>query len=407
MSFGFLKSVVLVAIVSVTARLALAEETTAPSSFSLRGFGTLGIARSSAKDVEFVRDLSQPIGIKDGQWSSRPDTLFGLQGAWAPTRELEFSTQIISRLRYDRSRDPEVMWAIAKWDPTAHLTLRAGRIGADFMLLADSRMVAFSYLTVRPPSDFFGPLFFSHFDGGDVTLTYPLDGGLIKTKVFAGWMNEKTAGTPGIWDTRRSPVDGFVLDYLKGPWQFRANFAQIKFSSNINFGALPVNLSLAGAGAASESLVTKGKYANFYSTGFVFDQSPWTIQGMVSHIQQESGVFQNSEAAYLLAGYKVRAITPFVGISRWISHRKNQTTGLPAPAFDALNVPYDEIQSLARANQTTTTLGVRWDVHSQVALKAQLDRVRGKPDSRFPYARSSENWNGKTDVFSLNLDYVF
>lgn len=35
--------------------------------FSLRGFGTLGLARSSSDHAEYVRDLSQPLGIKGGQ----------------------------------------------------------------------------------------------------------------------------------------------------------------------------------------------------------------------------------------------------------------------------------------------------------------------------------------------------
>jgi hypothetical protein len=36
--------------------------------FALRGFGTLGLARSSSDQAEFVRDLSQPVGIKGGHW---------------------------------------------------------------------------------------------------------------------------------------------------------------------------------------------------------------------------------------------------------------------------------------------------------------------------------------------------
>jgi hypothetical protein len=52
---------------------AWAETGAAESSLTLRGFGTLGLARSSSDHAEFVRDLSQPVGIKGGQWSGRID----------------------------------------------------------------------------------------------------------------------------------------------------------------------------------------------------------------------------------------------------------------------------------------------------------------------------------------------
>ena len=79
------------------------EET---SSLSVRGFGTLGAAQSSSADVEFIRDLSQPNGIKGHQWSSRTDTVLGIQANWQASTELEAVGQVVSRYQYDASRDP-------------------------------------------------------------------------------------------------------------------------------------------------------------------------------------------------------------------------------------------------------------------------------------------------------------
>ncbi len=56
--------------------------------FSLRGFGTLGLARSSSDHAEYVRDLSQPLGIKGGQWSARIDSVLGLQANWQVTNDI-------------------------------------------------------------------------------------------------------------------------------------------------------------------------------------------------------------------------------------------------------------------------------------------------------------------------------
>lgn len=382
---------------------------------TLHGFGSFGLARSSSDSAEFVRDLSQPRGIKGGRWSGRIDSILGLQLGWQATRELEFVGQAVSRYHYDGSRDPELMWAFAKWEPNASLSLRAGRIGADFMMLADSRLVGYSYLPARPSSDFFGPLFFSHFDGFDASLSGLLGDGIVRGKLFAGETQEKTSGAPGIWDTSGSPVRGVVLDYLVGPWQFRANLAQIKFSHDIRFAPLPDLLRTAGAAVgvpaaaeAAAALGTAGKKADFRSLGIVYDSGPLQVQGMFNTIHNETGAFQNSRAGYLLAGYRLGAVTPYAGVSWWHTKYKRYTTGLPdIPAFAELNRTFEYLMVATAADQTTYTVGARWDVLSNVALKFQWDAVRGTSGSRFPFAHVDAGWNGRTDVLSIVMDFVF
>lgn len=382
------------------------------STLSLRGFGTLGVARSTTNQAEFVRDLSQPRGISD-QWSGRIDSVIGIQANWQATPEVELVAQVVSRYRYDESRSPEVMWAFAKWDPDPRVSFRAGRIGADFMMLADSRLVGYSYLTVRPSSDFFGPLFFSHFNGVDANLTLPLSHGLLRGKLFTGATQEKATGAPGIWDTSGSPVYGFVLDYQTGPWLLRANTANIRFSNNLNFDPLTGPLRAVGtwypsAMAAADFLTARDTTTRFYSLGLVYDNGPMQVQGMVNTIRQETGVFQNSQAAYLLAGYRFGSITPYVGVSRWVSTLKPYSTGLPTgQGLDQLITSFDQVLTATSANRTTYTLGARWDVQQNVALKMQLDALSGSAESRFPYARSEPGWNGRTNVFSVTLDFVF
>jgi hypothetical protein len=51
---------------------------------------------------------------------------------------------------------------------------------------------------------------------------------------------------------------------------------------------------------------------------------------------------------------------------------------------------------------------MRWDVASNLALKAQWDAIRGEAASIFPYRRDNRaKWDGNMDVFSLTLDFVF
>ncbi len=388
---------------------ARAETGAIESSLTLRGFGTLGLARSSSDHAEFVRDLSQPVGIKGGQWSGRIDSILGLQANWEATPEIELVGQVVSRLHYDRSHNPELMWAFAKWEPDPRLSLRAGRIGADFMMLADSRLVGYSYLPVRPPTDFFGPLFFSHFDGADATASMVLGDGVMRGKLFGGWTREKSGGALGTWDTSGSPVRGLVLEYLTGPWHFRGNLASIRFAADMQTGFLsePLrNIGTPTAIAAADALRVKDTSTRFLSLGVVYDRGPLLVQGMLNKICNETQIVEDSHAGYVLAGYRAGAVTPYAGVSWWKTQRmRPPPTGLPSS--NPLDRAYTEFFESISVDRTTYSLGLRWDFRTDMALKGQWDAVRATPDTRFSFRNVGPGWNGRTDVISVTLDFVF
>ena len=127
---------------------------------SLHGFGTLGVARSSTDRAEFVRDLSHPSGLTK-QWSGKIDSVLGMQANVRATDKVEAVVQAVSRYHNGGNFDPELTWAFVKFDPNANLSLRGGRLGTEFYMLADSRLVGYSYLPIRPPTDYYGALPFS------------------------------------------------------------------------------------------------------------------------------------------------------------------------------------------------------------------------------------------------------
>jgi hypothetical protein len=366
----------------------------------------LGVARSSSDHAEFARDFSQPRGIKGGQWSGRIDSVLGLQTSWQATPQLELVGQVVSRYRYDESRYPEVMWAFAKWEPDARFALRAGRIGADFMMLADSRLVGYSSLTVRPSPDFFAPLFFSHFDGADASLTLPLGNGLVRGKLFGGTISEKTPLAIELWDTSGASTRGLVLDYLTGPWQLRASTAYVDLSHDIQSARqLAVNLRASGADAAADALKVAGTTTRYDSLGVAYDAGPLQVQAMLNSIRHEAGLLHNSHAGYLLAGYRVGAVTPYAGVSWWKSRLKSPS--LPNTVSADLNQAFDYVMGTAVADQTTYTLGARWSLCANTAIKLQWDAIRGSAASRLPVLHSQPGWNGRTNVISAVVDFIF
>ncbi|MFZ2854326.1 MAG: porin [Rhodocyclaceae bacterium] len=377
---------------------------------TVRGFGTLGLARSSSDQAEFVRDLSQPSGAST-RWTGKLDSVLGLQLNARATERLEGVVQVVSRYRYDGNFRPELTWAFARFDANAYLSLRAGRLGTEFYMLADSRLVGYSYLTVRPPSDYFGALPFTYVDGADATETIPLGSGLLRGKLFSGVTREKLPLADRVWDIGGSRMTGVHLDYQIGAWSARLGYSTIRFNHDLPVGDLVDALSASGvpmAQDAARQLSVAGKRSHFYSLGIVYDKGAFQSQLMLSRTRQESRIFENSRAGYLLAGYRVQQVTPFLGYS-WVNSTPRQlTTGLPnVPPLNQLNAALAATLADSHSRQSTIFVGARWDVQRNIALKAQLDVVRGTPASIFPVRWEKPGWNGRTNVLSLTMDVVF
>jgi hypothetical protein len=368
------------------------------SAFSLRGFGTLGAVRTTSKEARFVRDLTQPTGATT-RWDGRVDSLLGLQASWQVNPALEVVAQAISRYRYDQTYTPEVSWAFVKYDPNPSLTLRAGRLGTEFFMMADSRMVGYSYLPVRPPGDFFWYLPFLSIDGGDVALTLPVGEDVLRGKLFYGISDANIPWGDKQWKIDGSAMAGGYLDYQSGPWLFRISYANIRFKQDMPIGdVLRAYLPAAQAEQAANHLAAANTRSHYYSIGVVYDRGPWQFQLMLNDIKQGSQLFESSTGGYVLAGYRIGSVTPYLGYSRIFSDRRGDTLGSPVVA---------RIMADAHAEQYTTIVGARWDVARNIALKAQWDGIRGKPSSIFPFRLETEAWDGKMDVFTVTMDFIF
>lgn len=374
--------------------------------FSLKGFGTLGIARSSNDSVQYVRDLSQPDGLTRN-WSGNLDSLLGLQANLHFSEQTEGVVQVVSRYRYDGSYTPEVTWAFLRHDFSPQLSVRAGRLGTEFYMLADSRLVGYANLTVRPPPDYYGALIFSYLDGLDVSATAPVADGLLRGKLYAGVSQEQTPFNKNnlLWNLEDSLIVGGHVDYLRGPWQFRLGHAQIRFKSEA-----PLNTLIGSVGGPpnflsyAPELSVADKWSRLESFGMAYEDGPLQLQLMLSRTRHDSAVYENSKAGYAIAAYRLGQVTPYLGYSWVKSSPKTLASPPPAPLIPLTT----SLMAQTHSDQHTLFLGGRWDLQPNLDLKAQVDWIRGTPTSLFPFHGDyAPVWNGNMTVFSLALDFVF
>lgn len=387
----------------------------------VKGFGTLGLARSDNDVAEYVRDLSQPRGLTTN-WSSKVDSLLGLQANLKLGEQTEGVVQLISRYRYDGSYRPEISWAFLRHDFTPDFQMRVGRLGTEFYMLADSRLIGYANLTVRPPPDFYGPLIFSYFDGVDATASMAIGDDLLRTKLFFGKSPEMTPFYgPITWNLDDSRLFGGHLDYFTGSWQFRLAHAEARFSSHeaplnalINqfIGTdpflstlipVPINLT-----ALIPELSMVRKTSKFDSFGVVYDKGPLLVQMMLGRIRHESASYEDSHAGFVTAAYRIGKLTPYLGYSKATSKASKIST-TPTTAWGPLLVQIvsSELTPSTHMDQHTYTIGARWDFRQNWALKAQYDSVRGDQRSNILFRGTDNHWNGRMKVLSITLDFAF
>ena len=377
---------------------------TTASRFTLSGFGTLGLVRASNPDADPLRDVSQPEGATQ-KWSARTDSIVGVQGNLRLQPELEVVTQVVSHYRQDGSFRPEVTWAFAKFEPNPRLQFRAGRVGTEFLMQSDSRMVGYSYLPVRPNIDYFGGVPINYADGADAQVRWPAGDGVVRASVFVGVAREKLR----TYETNGSPVTKASLGYDQGAWQFRYIHARSRLAnSNESMRPLLGALTASGASRFAQSMDFKGSASAYNSLGTSYDDGTWQAQLAINAIQHETSAIENSQAGYLLVGRRMGNWSPFVIFSRSKSAAKQLDTGLVGPNFSQLNQAVKVLSTRSHLDSQTLSLGARWDFARNMDLKFQIDRsTGGSPPASLLYGDVKPGWNGKTTLLSVALDFVF
>jgi hypothetical protein len=381
------------------------------SRFSFGGFGTLGVARTSGGDERPLRHISQPKGITS-HWSARNDSVLGLQASYRFNDSFSAVLQGTTFQRDDGSYNPKVTWAFLQYDVTPRFSLRLGRVGTEFLMGASARQVGYSYLPVRPAIDFYGIIPIESADGLDARLKWPLGEGTLSAEAFAGIASDNIPP----YDLEGTKVLRGALGYDRGDWQFRYIYAQGRLSDDVpgverlrtelkNWGAIT---NIPSATAAADALAFKHTYARYHSLGASYDDGLWQFQAMLNRITQGSTLMENQHAATLLAARRFGNVTPYASYTWAKSSRKKLDSGLPnlVPDFALINNGIAQAMGATHLHRKTATFGARWDFANQISLTGQVDFVRGSRSSVLLLEEGSHG-DGKTNIFSLSLDFVF
>jgi hypothetical protein len=253
--------------------------------------------------------------------------------------------------------------------------------------------------------NFYGVVPINYGDGADVQLRLPLADGVFKASLYLGAAREKLP----TYDINGSPVRAASIGFDKGPWQFRLIHAESDLANSVmgDLAALRGQLASAGAATAASALDMKGTLGTYDSAGVAYDDGSWQVQAALNSVAHGTVLTENSNAGYFTLARRMGNVSPYIGYSWTLSTAKSLETGLTGPTAAMLNPAVAAALKASHQDQQTGTLGLRWDFARNLDLKAQLDFVHGDPSSTLLYDHLQSDWNGRTTVFSLAMDFVF
>lgn len=399
--------------VVLTALTAGAQEPE-PSRFSFDGFGTIGVVHSTEDRADFAWLPTRPSGPGHTEtFSLDPDSLFAGQATVRVTSKLTAVAQVVVEHTAADDYAPALEWANLRYDVTPDFSVRAGRFAVPGFLVSEYRKVSYANPWVRPPIEVYS-----------LVPIFTMDGVEARRRWHAGdWTN--TLGVSlGRSETDLPGEGGKVI--ADDAWNVNATFQRGGLTTRVAVAGADLDIDAfdplftgfrafgpEGAAIADRYEVDERSFL-FASAGAEFDPGRWFVMAEAGWLDTESALGEKI-AGYVSGGYRWGTLTPYATYSRVELLSKSSaeglsTAGLPpqlAPVAAGLNAGLNDI--LGAPEQQNFALGGRWDYHTGMALKLQVDFIDVLGDSPGTFINQQPGFQrgGSAQVFSLATVFVF
>lgn len=309
-------------------------------------------------------------GITD-QASFENDSVLGIQLSGSVVPGLDITAQLLASAdddTYDISAD----WAFLSYALNDDLKLRAGRIKFPLFLVSDYVEVGYAYPWIRPPQEVYGGLPLNAISGVDALVTRDMGAFDLLVQPYFGSNSEDTEPGGLQMSSDMRDVMGINLSASTEVLTVRAGYMESKITSRLTAPApLPPGVDIA----------LNDDQARFFGVGAMLDWNDFVVYSEYTDTSIAKS-FPDSTAWYVTVGHRHGKFLPHVTVA------ERDT---------------DEATPLAR-KQRSTTLGLRYDLNTSTALKAEWQRAEALDGTAGLFdAPPGEDVN----VFSFAVDVVF
>lgn len=385
----------------------------------ISGFGTAALTWSDDDRAQFGRP-NQASGAADNVRTG-VDSNLGLQADYRVNDWLSLTGQGLVRQDAEEHYGAELSWAFAKFRISDDLNVRVGRVGLPVFMISDYRNVGYANTMLRPPSELYSQIPFNSVDGADITWRHDVGNTSITSQLAAGTIKSPV----GNFHVRGKDILALNVVAENGPFTLRIGHARAKITVDdlVTLNTLVGSLRAAGAGyrlpelsALAGQIEAKDAKSTFNSIGLTADWNNFLLQTEFAKRKTETYI-NDTTSWYVMGGYRIGKFLPYYTRSELKIDGAIRNTvpaacpaGYPAactPTLQQLDAAVRRIpvSGIGQGEQTTDTIGVRWDFYRSAALKVQVDRI--KPTGNGLFINPQRGFSGPVTVGAVALDFVF
>ena len=309
----------------------------------------------------------------------------GLQGTFSLTEQTKIIGQLVSR--GDEDWSPEMEWAFLSHDFENGFVARGGRLRVPLYMYSDYLEVGYAQPWATPPPEVYYVVPVSSYDGIDILYDTDLGDGTLSLQGMYGHAVDKADENPFHVDVEFNKAIGMSATYFYEDWTFRTNYFQTEIESKSIF------VNAQGAQIPSLKSFDKEK-AYFVGVGFSYDDGSLLAISEYTISDVDNG-YADTKSGYITLGYRINAYTPYFTYSFLETTDDSERSGDPAA------------QALLDWQRTAYSVGSRYDISSQVSLKADVTYVNNFGDTGGALTGVLANDYSNTIVYTVSFDVVF
>lgn len=305
------------------------------------------------------------------------ESLFALQVSGDINDNMTATGQIVARGENDY--DAEFEWAYITYNVSDKVSISAGRLRVPLFKYSASKDVGYSYHWINAPRAVYD-VPFNNLEGFRVDYADYVGDWEYNLQIAAGTVKG---------DTNFGPLEAsntlFITGEVQRDW-FKARLVAGRGKTTLN---APLVSTAADALAAISPELANDLSLNddtglFLGLGLDADFYDWFVSTEFTNIDVEDSFSPEDNAFYVTAGMRIGKFTPSVtyekldgqGDIRFI----DQVANLPAQAQPTAGYLVTAVQQAAFDEYDVVTLGVRYDMDTNVALKADISRYTNDVD---------------------------
>lgn len=371
---------------------------------TIHGFGTLGGSYNTNEHFIYRDTVFSDVGSKE-DFSFATHSKFGLQLETYLNESLKATIQGVVYQKKDDSIEKDLDWAYLKYSPNDNINFKLGRMRVPFFIFSDSSNINFTNIWTHTPKEaIIAAVPFSSYNGFETEFLHNFKEHNLSLQIYTGKGEDTIKASSTDVEVELERATGFSLTDYYGDLKLRTSYIQIKN----RFGIPPLEQLYSFASMMGFEEIKNYSFekldVDLYTLGFTYQINNIFLASEYTLLDLNNNLLNTLSGWYISSGYQFDKIMPYLTYGQSNQKIASSTIALPPPFYDAFDTMIKEFNF----SQESISLGVRYDIYKNLALKTQVDRIFYDENRRTMYYRDgNEDPKGHLDVFSITLDFVF